>query len=704
MLFEKLVQANDNINEMYLKQRKGYTIALLGNPNVGKSTVFNELTGMNQHTGNWPGKTVELAKGHYTHRYRQNQMIDLPGTYSLLAHSSEEEVTRNYVCFEPCDVCLVICDATVLERNLNLVLQTMEITDHVVLVLNLMDEAKKKNITIDTEKLAKLLKVRVVEMSARNHEGFEDVKEVIEEVGNRVSDTQGAAVRYAKDLEQAIAAVADVMKTRRLNTRFTALKLLDPEVDSTLFYEDIENQEETRAEVEKQIARLKDKDLYERFEDIVVHALHERAREISEECIIFNNASYQNRDMRIDHVVTSKGWGLVWMVVLLSVIFWITISGANVPSEMLSGMFEDLQVWLLQLFASWSMNPYITSFIVDGVVKTCGWVISVMLPPMAIFFPMFTLLEDFGYLPRIAFNLDGFFQKACTCGKQALTMCMGFGCNAVGVSGARIIDSPRERLIAIITNTFVPCNGRFPTLISIITMFFAGVVAAPWNGLLSTLLLTGVIVFGVILTFLTSRFLSKTLLKGVPSSFTLELPPYRRPQFGKVIVRSIFDRTLFVLGRAVSVAIPAGAIIWLLANIQVQDASLLQHISLFLDPFAHLMGLDGVILLAFLLGFPANEIVVPIMIMAYLANGSMTDIGDLAVLKELFVNNGWTWVTAICTLMFSLVHFPCATTLLTIRKETQSWKWTAVSFLLPTVLGILLCMGINLLAHIFLLV
>ena len=704
MLFEKLVQANDNINEMYLKQRKGYTIALLGNPNVGKSTVFNELTGMNQHTGNWPGKTVELAKGHYTHRYRQNQMIDLPGTYSLLAHSSEEEVTRNYVCFEPCDVCLVICDATVLERNLNLVLQTMEITDHVVLVLNLMDEAKKKNITIDTEKLAKLLKVRVVEMSARNHEGFEDVKEAIEEVGNRVSDTQGAAVRYAKDLEQAIAAVADVMKTRRLNTRFTALKLLDPEVDSTLFYEDIENQEETRAEVEKQIARLKDKDLYERFEDIVVHALHERAREISEECIIFNNASYQNRDMRIDHVVTSKGWGLVWMVVLLSVIFWITISGANVPSEMLSGMFEDLQVWLHQLFASWSMNPYITSFIVDGVVKTCGWVISVMLPPMAIFFPMFTLLEDFGYLPRIAFNLDGFFQKACTCGKQALTMCMGFGCNAVGVSGARIIDSPRERLIAIITNTFVPCNGRFPTLISIITMFFAGVVAAPWNGLLSTLLLTGVIVFGVILTFLTSRFLSKTLLKGVPSSFTLELPPYRRPQFGKVIVRSIFDRTLFVLGRAVSVAILAGAIIWLLANIQVQDASLLQHISLFLDPFAHLMGLDGVILLAFLLGFPANEIVVPIMIMAYLANGSMTDIGDLAVLKELFVNNGWTWVTAICTLMFSLVHFPCATTLLTIRKETQSWKWTAVSFLLPTVLGILLCMGINLLAHIFLLV
>lgn len=704
MLFEKLIQANDNINEMYMKERKGYTIALLGNPNVGKSTVFNELTGMNQHTGNWPGKTVELARGHYTHKYRQNQMIDLPGTYSLLAHSSEEEVTRNYVCFEACDVCLVICDATVLERNLNLVLQTMEITDHVVLVLNLMDEAKKKNITIDTDKLHKLLNVRVVGMSARNHEGFEELKEAIEEVGEQRSENKAAVVHYMDDLEQAIVSITEVMKTRRLDRRFTALKLLDPEVDNTLFYEDIENREDVAAEVEKQIRILKEKDLYERFEDIVVHALHQRAREISEECIIFNNASYQQRDMRIDHIVTSKGWGLVWMVVLLSVIFWITISGANVPSEMLSGMFEDLQAWLQQLFASWSMNPAITSFIVDGVVKTCGWVISVMLPPMAIFFPMFTLLEDFGYLPRIAFNLDGFFQKACTCGKQALTMCMGFGCNAVGVSGARIIDSPRERLIAIITNTFVPCNGRFPTLISIITMFFAGVAAAPWNGLFSTLLLTGVIVFGVFLTFLTSRFLSKTLLKGVPSSFTLELPPYRRPQFGKVIVRSIFDRTLFVLGRAVSVAIPAGAIIWLLANIQIQDISVLQHISMFLDPFAHLMGLDGVILLAFILGFPANEIVVPIMIMAYLANGSMTDISDLAVLKELFVSNGWTWVTAICTLMFSLVHFPCATTLLTIRKETQSWKWTAVSFLLPTILGILLCMLINLLAHLFLLI
>lgn len=695
MMFEKLLQANEEINELYRKEQPGYTIALLGNPNVGKSTVFNELTGMNQHTGNWPGKTIELASGHFTHKEHKHEMIDLPGTYSLLAHSSEEEVTRNYICFENCDVCLVVCDATCLERNLNLVMQTMEITNKVILVLNLMDEAKKKHIEIKAKRLSELLQIPVVPMSARSHEGFDEVKEAIEKVGSLAFEANQAPVCYQQDLEYAIQKVSEVIRCRKMNRRFLALKLLDPEVDDTMFYDAIENVQEVKELTTSMIVYLEGKGIYNQYEDEIVRALNSKAKEISEECIIFNNASYQQRDMRIDRIVTSRVGGLVWMVVLLSVIFWITISGANVPSELLSQMFVNIEDWLHGLFASWSMNPLITSFIVDGIVKTCGWVISVMLPPMAIFFPLFTLLEDFGYLPRIAFNLDSFFQKACTCGKQALTICMGFGCNAVGVSGARIIDSPRERLIAIITNTFVPCNGRFPTLISIITMFFAGVVAAPWSGLLSTILLTGVILFGIFLTFVTSRFLSKTLLKGVPSAFTLELPPYRRPQFGKVIVRSMLDRTLFVLGRAVSVAIPAGAIIWLLANVQTGDMSLLQHISAFLDPFASLMGLDGVILLAFILGFPANEIVVPIMIMAYMATGSMVDISDLTVLKELFVANGWTWITAICTLMFSLVHFPCATTLLTIKKESGSWKWTLVSFLLPTLMGIVLCMLVN---------
>lgn len=701
-MFEKLLQANEEINELYRNEKPGYTIALLGNPNVGKSTVFNELTGMKQHTGNWPGKTVELASGHYVHKNQKHEIIDLPGTYSLLAHSSEEEVTRNYICFEKCDVCLVVCDATCLERNLNLVMQTMEITNKVILVLNLMDEAEKKRIEINVKRLEELLHIPVVKMSARSHVGFDDVKEAIERVGSMEVKEDYAPVRYPEELEQGIEALCKVIECQRMNKRFLALKLLDPDVEDSLFYDMIENKEQVRDTAFEVIESLKAKGVYQHYEDDIVRALNSKAKEISEECIIFNNAAYQQRDMRIDRIVTSRGWGLLWMVLLLSVIFWITISGANYPSELLSQMFVNIEENLHHTFVAWNMNPILISFIVDGVVKTCGWVISVMLPPMAIFFPLFTLLEDFGYLPRIAFNLDSFFHKACTCGKQALTICMGFGCNAVGVSGARIIDSPRERLIAIITNTFVPCNGRFPTLISIITMFFAGTIAAPWNGIFSTFLLTGVILFGIFLTFVTSRFLSKTLLKGVPSAFTLELPPYRRPQFGKVIVRSILDRTLFVLGRAISVAIPAGAIIWILANVMIGDASMLAHISSFLDPFAKLMGLDGVILLAFLLGFPANEIVVPIMIMAYMATGSIVDISDLTVLKELFVSNGWTWITAICTLLFSLVHFPCATTLLTIRKESGSWKWTLVSFLLPTIMGIVLCMIVNGVGQLFL--
>lgn len=697
------MQANEEINELYMKEHKGYTIALVGNPNVGKSTVFNALTGMNQHTGNWPGKTVELASGHFTHKYRKNEMIDLPGIYSLLAHSSEEEVTRDYICFEKCDVCMVICDSTCLERNLNLVLQTLEITDRVILVLNLMDEAKKKHIDIKTAELEKRLQIPVVKMNARGRQGFDELKDAIEMVGEREAVKFSKPIQYDEELEKAIATLEEVIISKNMNPRFLALKLLDPVVESKAFYKCIENGDRVKRQCDEEIAKLKKSGYYDQYEEHIVHALNMRAKEISEECIIFNNLAYQQRDLKIDRILTSKGWGLLWMVVLLCVIFWITISGANIPSELLSTMFGNIEAWLNHLFVTWNVNEVLRGFIVDGIVKTCGWVIAVMLPPMAIFFPMFTLLEDFGYLPRIAFNLDGFFQKACTCGKQALTMCMGFGCNAVGIMGARIIDSPRERLIAILTNVFVPCNGRFPTLISIITMFFAGVVAAPWNGFLSTILLTGVIMFGVFLTFLTSRFLSKTILKGVPSSFTLEMPPYRKPQVGKVIVRSIFDRTLFVLARAVSVAIPAGAIIWILANVQYADISLLQHISTFLDPFAHLMGLDGVILLAFILGFPANEIVVPIMIMAYMASGSMSDISDLNVLKNLFVSNGWTWITAICTLLFSLVHFPCATTCLTIKKETGSWKWTAISFILPTILGIILCIVVNFVLQLFVL-
>ena len=383
------------------------------------------------------------------------------------------------------------------------------------------------------------------------------------------------------------------------------------------------------------------------------------------------------------------------MLLLLLLVFWITIVGANYPSEALSALLFRIQDYLLLFCDKIGVSPWLRDMLVLGMYRVLAWVVAVMLPPMAIFFPLFTLLEDFGYLPRVAFHLDHQFRKANTCGKQALTMCMGFGCNAVGVTGCRIIDSPRERLVAMLTNSLVPCNGRFPTLISIITMFFLGAASGFAASALSSLLLTVTIVFSVFCTFTISKFLTKTVLRGVPSAFTLELPPYRRPQVLKVIVRSVLDRTLFVLGRAVSVAAPAGLIIWLFANLHIGDSTLLQICADFLDPFARLLGFDGVVLLAFILGFPANEIVFPIIIMAYMSSGSILEFDTLQELRTLLVANGWTTATAVSVMLFSLLHWPCATTLLTIKKETKSVKWTLVSLVLPTAVGICTCMAFN---------
>lgn len=385
------------------------------------------------------------------------------------------------------------------------------------------------------------------------------------------------------------------------------------------------------------------------------------------------------------------------MLLLLAFIFWLTISGANYPSRLLSALFSFIEAKLTTIFPP----SFVSDMLIFGVYRTLSWVVAVMLPPMAIFFPLFTLLEDLGYLPRVAFNLDPVFKKCRTCGKQALSMCMGLGCNAVGVVGCRIITSPKERLIAIITNSLIPCNGRFPTIIAVITMFFSAYSFKSGN-IFAALILTCIIVFSTLLTFLFSYILSRTILKEKPSSFAMELPPYRRPLILKVLIRSVFDRTLFVLSRAIVVAAPAGLLIYLAANLSVRGESILFHITRFLDPLGSLMGLDSVMLTAFILGFPANEIVMPIAIMAYLSGGSLVEISNLAVLKDLLVSNGWTPITAICTIVFSLVHFPCSTTCLTIYKETKSFKYTALSVLLPTVSGIILCCLINLLGGIFL--
>ena len=698
-MFDKLLKINKQINEEYKHQPKR-TIALLGNPNVGKSSVFNHLTGMHQHTGNWAGKTVAVAKGEYVYENERYEMIDLPGTYSLIAHSKEEEVTRDYICFAEYDALVIVCDATCLKRHLHLVLQAMEVTSNIVVVLNFMDEVKKQNIDIDVQGFCEDLKLPIVSMSARNHQGFDELKKSIYQIVQYSSNENKSQIVYPKQLQEALNKLENQIRVKKRLKRYYALQLLDPCIDDTKFYERIENKEEVIHYVNHLKEELIQDGIYEYFGDEISLAIQKRADHLCEQYIHYDD-NYQSKKQKLDVIVTHRIWGPIWMLILLGIIFWITISFANIPSSMLSSMFTQLQIWLHQVCDAYHVSDVLEGLFVEGIVKTCGWVVAVMLPPMAIFFPLFTLLEDFGYLPRIAFNMDGMFQKANTCGKQALTMMMGFGCNAVGVSGARIIDSPREQLIAILTNALIPCNGRFPTLISIITLFFTGMMIAPWNHVVAAIILLGCIIFSVLLSLFVSYGLSKTILKGVPSSFTLELPPYRRPQVFKVIIRSIFDRTIFVLARAVCVAIPAGIILWFMANIRFQDVSILTHAATFLDSFGKLLGLDGMIILAFILGFPANEIVVPIMLMGYMSSGSMVEITNMQALYDVFVGNGWTWQTAICMLIFMLIHFPCATTVWTIKKETNEWKWAIISFVLPTCIGILLCMMTNLFLHCF---
>lgn len=621
-------------------------VAIAGNPNVGKSTVFNYLTRMHQHTGNWPGKTVANAEGWCNRSGYKYKIVDMPGTYSLMAHSAEEEIARDFICSGRAEVVVVVCDATCLERNLNLALQIGELTDRMIVCVNLLDEAKKKGIHVDIGRLSEQLKVPAIGLIARDGKGMKELLETIDHMMEQ---------RNHKNLEPM------GKETNRLMG------------------------EDSNEVVEHQ------QNMDRKFQEKKVASIMNRAEEVCAACVTRKMERPDMRDRRMDKILTGKWSAYPIMMVLLLVVLWLTITGANYPSQLLAKGLFWVQDKLTDGFLYIGAPSWLHGMLVLGMYRVLAWVVAVMLPPMAIFFPLFTLLEDSGYLPRIAYNLDKPFKKCCACGKQALCMAMGFGCNAVGVTGCRIIDSPRERLIAILTNSFVPCNGRFPTLIAIITMFFVGAGSGIKDSVLSAVLLTMFILLGVGMTLLVSRILSKTILKGLPSSFTLELPPYRRPQIGKVIIRSILDRTLFVLGRAVMVAAPAGILIWIAANILIGEQSVLNHCADFLDPFAKLLGMDGVILIAFILGFPANEIVVPIMIMTYLAQGSIMEMGNLGEMKSLFVQHGWTWVTAVCTMLFSLMHWPCSTTLLTIKKETGSWRWTLVALAMPTLAGMGLC-------------
>ena len=686
-------------------------IALAGNPNVGKSTVFNALTGLNQHTGNWPGKTVANAQGYCKTERHSYVLVDIPGTYSLMAHSAEEEVARNFICFGSPDAVAVVCDATCLERNMNLVLQTLEISSNVIVCVNLMDEARRKKINIDLKMLRERLGVPVIGVTARKKKSLKRLLDALDLACDRKAENAPYKVKYSAEIERAIALVepeARRLAGGKINSRWLALKLLDGdnslinEICGCLGDNFLKNPALFAALNQARETLQKTGITPEKLKDSTVSAIVAAAEDICRGAVTYEKKKYAERDRRIDRLLTGRTTAYPVMLLLLCLIFWLTITGANYPSELLSRLFAFIGDKLDAVFVSLNAPDWLHGALIDGVYRVLSWVVSVMLPPMAIFFPLFTLLEDAGYLPRIAYNLDRPFMRCNACGKQALTICMGFGCNAAGIVGCRIIDSPRERLLAVLTNNFIPCNGRFPMLISVITMFFVAGSAGGLSSLLSVAVLTLTIVFAVGMTFIVTKLLSKTLLKGVPSSFTLELPPYRRPQIGKVLVRSVFDRTLFVLGRAASVAAPAGLIIWLMANVTVSGSSLLSLCSDFLDPLGKLMGLDGVILFAFILGFPANEIVVPIIMMSYLSAGTLENAYGLAEMRALFVANGWNAVTAVCFIIFALMHWPCSTTLLTIKKETGSLKWTFLAAAIPTAIGIALCILVNFIASLLL--
>ena len=605
------------------------TVALAGNPNVGKSTVFNALTGSRQHTGNWSGKTVACAEGRL--RGGGLTLTDLPGTYSLRAHSEEERAAREFLVSGQACAVVLVADAGCLERSLILALQVLEVQKNAVLCLNLMDEAAKKGIEIDADALERELGIPVIPCAARQGKGLPELEAAIRRAAAGETETHPTAIRY-------------------------------PAMDEDLT-------EEQR-------------------DDIATAAAALRAEEIALTCVKQPECACA-RDDKADDVILSRRFGVPLMLLLLAGVFYITLFGANVPSEWLSTHLLALGTPFAGALAKLGLPPFFVSMLTDGLWRVLATVVSVMLPPMAIFFPLFTLLEDAGYLPRVAFQLDHAFQCARASGKQSLTMCMGFGCNACGVTGCRIIDSPRERLIAILTNSFAPCNGRFPLLIFLCSVFFAGSAAG------GALLLTGVIAASVGLTLLVSRILSATVLRGEAVSFALELPPYRMPQVGRVIVRSVRDRTLFVLARAAAVAAPAGVLIWILANVQIGNTAILSHITAFLDPAARVFGIDGVILLAFILGFPANELVMPLIVMGYLSSGTIVSGVDFASFRALLLQNGWTVQTALCTLVLTVAHAPCSTTCLTILRETRSAKWTLAAVLIPAGVGLALCILIH---------